>query len=133
MTTELEPPLNRLRILQLNLNKSQKAHLDLINGPLGKDWDVILIQEPYITPLGHIRTPNGFTSISPQDRLLDGSDQTQSIIWVNCKLSSNTWKTMNIPGNNNITAMQISTTDGRITVVNIYNDCTHSRMLAKLK
>jgi len=40
---------------------------------------------------------------------------------------------MNIPGNNNITAMQISTTDGRITVVNIYNDCTHSRMLAKLK
>ena len=40
---------------------------------------------------------------------------------------------MNIPGNNDITVIQISTTGGHITVVNISNDCTHSRMLVKLK
>ncbi|KAF8805473.1 hypothetical protein BYT27DRAFT_7104439, partial [Phlegmacium glaucopus] len=102
-----EPQLNRLRLLQLNINKSQKAHLDLINGPLGKNWDLILIQEPYITTLGHIRTPNGFTLIAPQDCLLDGAEPTRSVIWVNSKLSSNSWKAVNISGNNDITAMQI--------------------------
>ncbi|KAF8810008.1 hypothetical protein BYT27DRAFT_7281835, partial [Phlegmacium glaucopus] len=51
-------PLNRLRIFQLNLNKSQKAHLDLINGAIANGklifqhhWDILLIQEPYITAL----------------------------------------------------------------------------------
>lgn len=92
MTLEHESPLNRLRILQLNLNKSQKAHLNLINGPLGNNWDLILTRELYITPLGHIRTPNGFKIISPQGCFLDNSDQTRLVIWVNSKLSSNNWK-----------------------------------------
>jgi len=133
MTTEFKPPLNRLRILQINLNKSHKAHLDLINGPLSKGWDIILIQEPYITPFSHIRTPNGFKQISPQDRLLDNSDPTCSVIWAHRKISSNTWKVMNIPGNNNISAIQIHTWDGQLNIFNVYNDCMHSRTLTKLK
>jgi len=101
-------------MLQLNLNKLHKAHLDLINGPLGNNWDLILIQEPYITPLGHIRTPNGYTTISPQDRFLDNSDQPRSVTWVNSKLSTNNWKALNILGNNDITALQIKTQEGKL-------------------
>ena len=38
-----------LHILQINLNKSKIAHLDLISYIKGKDWDIILIQELHIT------------------------------------------------------------------------------------
>jgi len=133
MVIEHKLMLNRLKILQLNLNKSQKAHLNLINGPLGNNWDLILIQELYITPLSHIRTPNGFTIISLQDRFLDNTDQPRSVTWVNSKLSTNTWKTLNIPRNNNIMVLQIKTPAGRLSIFNIYNNCTHSRTLLKLK
>ncbi|KAF8153889.1 hypothetical protein B0H34DRAFT_641390, partial [Crassisporium funariophilum] len=59
---------NRLRLLQVNLNKSEKAHHDLYNCALAKHFDIILIQEPYATPKQkYIRPPNRFLSIFPQD------------------------------------------------------------------
>jgi hypothetical protein len=125
---------DRLRIIQLNLNKSEKAHLDFINGALGNKWDVILIQEPYLTHLGHIRAPNGFISIFPLDRLSNQEAIVRSVIWVNSKLSTNSWKEVSISRNNNLTVIQIATGPGKLTIFNIYNDCNHSntQTLAKL-
>jgi len=135
MNRNLNPIPNRLQILQLNLNKSQKAHLDLINGALqvGKWWDIILIQEPYITYLGHIQTPNCFVSISPQARLTKPEDTVRLVIWVNSGLSSNSWKVLNISGNNDLTVVQIKTGNTTILIINIYNDCTHSLTLTRLR
>ena len=129
MNRNLEPLLNRLRILQININKLSKAHLDLINGALAKKWDIILIQEPHITFLGHVRTPNSFASIFPQDRLARPDLVVHSVIWVNSKLSSNSWKAINISGNNDLTAIQIKKGNRKLMIVNIYNPCTHSQML----
>ncbi|TFK38889.1 hypothetical protein BDQ12DRAFT_588473, partial [Crucibulum laeve] len=53
------------QILQLNLRKSEKAHLAQINGNLAVNWDLILIQEPHLTFYSNIHTPNGFCPISP--------------------------------------------------------------------
>ena len=39
----------KIQLLQLNLNKSERAHLDIINKNLSQDYDLILIQEPYTT------------------------------------------------------------------------------------
>jgi hypothetical protein len=124
---------DRLRIIQLNLNKSEKAHLDFINGALGNRWDVILIQEPYLTHLGHIRAPNGFTSVFPLDRLSNQEAIVWSVIWVNSKLSTNSWKEVSISGNNDLTAIQIATGPGKLTIFNIYNDCNHSNTLECLQ
>ena len=132
MNRNLEPLPNRLRILQININKSQKAHLDLINGALGKKWDLILIQEPYLTFLGHIQTPNGFVSIFLQDHLARPDDIVRLVIWVNSELSSNSWKAMNISGNNDLTAIQLKRGNRKMTIINIYNACTHSRTLTWL-
>ena len=99
-------PPDRLQILQINLNKSEKAHLDLINSALGKYWDVILIQEPYLTFLGHIQTPNGFVGIYPTDRLRNQENIVRSVIWINSSLSTNSWKAISIPGNNDLTVVQ---------------------------
>src|SRR5271156_3998260 len=126
--------LNRLHLLQINLNKLEKAHLELINGTLGRDWDIILLQEPYLTQLGHIRTPNGFTCISPHDRLLNQEALIRSAIWVNGSLSSNSWKAINIPGNNDLTALQLNLGyNGKLMIFNIYNDCKHSINLNHLQ
>jgi hypothetical protein len=107
MNRNLEPLPNRLRIFQINLNKLEKTHLNLINGSLGNNWDIILIQEPYLTHLGHIRTPNGFTSIFLPDRLANQEATVRSVIWVSSSLSTNSWKVISIPGNNDLTALQI--------------------------
>ena len=133
MNRNLEPLPNRLWIIQININKSQKAHLDLINRALGKKWDIILIQEPYITFLSHIQTPNGFTSVFPQDCLARLDNIVRSVIWVNSELSSSSWKAMNIPGNNDMMAIQLKRGNRSVTIINIYNACTHSQTLTRLR
>ncbi|KAF9480704.1 hypothetical protein BDN70DRAFT_804789, partial [Pholiota conissans] len=115
-----QQPLNRLRILQINLNKSNKGHLDLINKPLSKDWDIILIQEPHITKMGLIRTPKKYTIVYPPDRYKDGADPVRSVIMVNTQLTSSSWRAINIRGNNDITAIQISNGQKQLTIFNIY-------------
>ncbi|KAF8148183.1 hypothetical protein B0H34DRAFT_641384, partial [Crassisporium funariophilum] len=57
----------RLRILQINLNKLGKAHLDLLNRPLVTKWDVVLIQEPHVTMFLTIRTPMKFQQVYPAE------------------------------------------------------------------
>ncbi|KIJ92651.1 hypothetical protein K443DRAFT_64767, partial [Laccaria amethystina LaAM-08-1] len=67
MSEQPEPRMTRLRILQINLNKSRKAHLELYNRVLGKEWDIVLVQEPHLTFTSNIRTPNGFVTVAPAD------------------------------------------------------------------
>lgn len=77
-----------LRILQINLNKSRIAHLDLIGYIKGKDWDIILIQEPHITnKFNAITTPPNYRPIFPENR---GRDDTlvRSVIWVSKALKT---------------------------------------------
>ena len=62
-------PNNSIRILQINLNKSKKAHLDIINENISKNYDILLIQEPYTTIFNMIRTPTNFRPIYPINRL----------------------------------------------------------------
>ena len=45
-TPHLTP--NRLRIWQQNLNKSRVAQEDLINSEAYKDYNLLILQEPYI-------------------------------------------------------------------------------------
>lgn len=50
--------INKLRLLQINLNKSEKAHLDIINERVSQKYDIILIQEPYTTTFNAIIDQN---------------------------------------------------------------------------
>jgi hypothetical protein len=121
--------LSRLRILQINLNKSAKAHLELYNKVLRKDWDFVLVQEPYVTAMGNIRTPTGYIPVIPVDRYKDGASTTRAVIWVSSDLGTNSWKILNVPGTNDITVIQLAGIYGRLTIINIYNDCTNARTL----
>ncbi|KIJ95236.1 hypothetical protein K443DRAFT_28688, partial [Laccaria amethystina LaAM-08-1] len=67
MSEQPQPSPTRLRILQINLNKSSKAHLELYNRVSKKEWDLVLVQEPHVTTLGNIRTPSEFVPVAPVD------------------------------------------------------------------
>jgi hypothetical protein len=49
-----------LQILQINLNKSEKVHLELLNNLKEKDWDIVLVQESHTTAFSSIRTPTNY-------------------------------------------------------------------------
>jgi hypothetical protein len=115
-----------ITIMQINLNKSQKAHLELINGEASQKYDIILVQEPHVTSFNKIRTPTNFRQVFPINRLqLDAV--TRSAIWVNKRLNTKDWDILDVPDNNDITAIQLKGPYGKLTIFNVYNDCTHSR------
>jgi hypothetical protein len=62
----------KLRILQENLNKSEQAHLDIINEKVSGNYNIILIQEPYATQFNAIQTLTNFSSIFPSNRFQRG-------------------------------------------------------------
>ena len=125
-------PLTKLHILQINLNKSEKSHLDTINGRLSEKYDIILIQEPHVTKFNAIQTPPNFRPVFPRNRFQDNA-QIRSVIWVSKHLETKHWKIIDIKDTNNITAIQLTGEYGKIIIFNIYNDCTHSRNEATLR
>ena len=116
----------RIKILQINLNKSEKAHLDIMNDKVSLNYDVILIQEPHTTAFNAIRTPANFRPVYPKNRLQDEA-QIRSVIWISKRLDTKDWIILDIPETNDITAIQLKGQYGTLAIFNIYNDCRHSR------
>jgi len=108
------------------------VHLELYNKISKKEWDVVLVQEPHVMPLGNIRTPNGYIAVTLADRHKDGAPMIRVVTWVSSELAMRSWKIMNIPGTNDITAIQMTGAYGQLTIINIYNDCMQSRNLCTI-
>lgn len=60
---------DHIKIIQINLNKSEKAHLDLINDRVSQKYDLMLIQKSHTTIFNAIQTPADFRPIFPINRL----------------------------------------------------------------
>ena len=99
-------PNKSIRILQINLNKSEKAHLEIINEKVSHKYDIMLIQEPYTTSFNAIRMPANFRPVYPENRTQDDA-QIRSVIWVNKSLDSKDWTILNIPDTSDISAIQL--------------------------
>jgi len=127
----LEPMPVRLKIWQQNLNKSDKAQYDLINSPIHEEWDLLLLQEPYIDARGNTKANPNWRVLYPSSHLTDNTTK-RSLILVNSKLDTNTWSQITVEGSNDITAVQFKHPQGKLTIFNIYNDCKHSDTLALL-
>ena len=132
MSHDPETSTKRLRIWQQNLNKSDKAHFDLINSPLHQDWDLLLLQEPYIDTFGNTKVNSKWHTLYLSSRLTDEATD-RSVILVNMALDTNIWVQVPFAGSNDVTAIQIQLPQGQITVYNIYNDCRHSRTLERMQ
>src|SRR6266481_7705694 len=127
----IEPNPVRLRICQQNLNKSDKAQYDFINSLIHREWDILLLQELYIDMYGNTKATLHWHTVYPSSHLSDSSTK-HSVILVNANLDSNSWVKIPFNNSNDITVVQIHTTQGRVTIFNVYNDCTHLETLHKM-
>ena len=121
-----------IKILQINLNKSEKAHLDIINDKVSLNYNIILIQESHTTAFNTIRTPTNFRPVYPKNRLQDDT-QIRSVIWVSKRLDTKNWTILDIPNSNDITTIELNGQYGNLAIFNIYNDCRHSRNESTLR
>ena len=131
MPYALEPPLMRLRIWQQNLNKSNKAHFDLIKFPVHKDWDLLLLQELYIDAFRNTKATSKWHVIYPSSHLADNST-CSSVILVNTALDTNLWSQVPLKDSDDVTIIHLHLPHGWLTIFNIYNDCTHSDTLTQI-
>ena len=74
----------------------------------------MLIQEPYTTTFNAIRTPTNFRPVFPSNRFQNDA-QIRSVIWVNRRLNTKDWTIKDIPGTNDITAIQLQGPYRKIT------------------
>lgn len=49
---------NHLQLIQISLNKSERAHFNIINKKVSTKYDIMLIQEPYTTSKLWASLPN---------------------------------------------------------------------------
>jgi ribonuclease HI len=128
-TTTSNP--NRLKLWQQNLNKSRVAHEDLINSDVYKNYDALVLQEPYIDGFGNTKATKDWRVVYPTSHLSQGHP-IRSVILINAKLDTNQWAQLSIQNTGDLVAIQINGTHGDVIIIGIYNDCTHSTSLTIL-
>jgi hypothetical protein len=118
---------------QQNANKSPAAHQALLE-TAGKNFDFILIQEPYIDHLATTRANSYYTIIYPPRHRDDHPKKayTRSVILVNKRINTNNWEALPIDCPD-MTAIKLKMERGIIRIFNIYNDCDHNDTLETLK
>ena len=67
-----------------------------------------------------------FHQVYPADRWKEGA-VVHLAIWVNTEIDTKSWKILKILDTNDITALQIHGPYSVLTILNVYNSCTHSR------
>ena len=128
MSYTVEPLPTRLCIWQQNLNKLDKAHYDLINTPLHKNWDILAFQEPYIDALGNTKANSRWHVVYPMPHLTNNTID-RSVLLINMALDVNRWAHIPVEDSNNVSAIQLHTPKGHTTIFNLYVDCNHSEAL----
>jgi hypothetical protein len=121
-----------LRIWQQNCRKSEACQQDLINSLNPERYDLCLVQEPFIDFLGNTRAPVGWSAIYPPTHLRDGHDRIRSVIFVSPRLAGNACTAIPIDSPD-VSAVQVETERGSVRILNVYNDQTHDRTVAKLR
>src|SRR4051812_37337602 len=119
MPNTTDTSLRQLRIWQQNCRKSLENQLHLINSLNPSEYDICLIQEPYIDPFKNTRAPTGWRTIYPPTHLIDNLPTTRSLILVSPRLATSAWMDLRI-NSPDISALQIWGTFGTILIFNIY-------------
>lgn len=95
------------------------------------NWDVLLIQEPWIDGLDKTRGNGHWRIFYPSNHLNDGHARTRSVFLVNTSLATDAVIPLNFPSSD-ITAIRLKGKFGNCSLFNIYNDCTNNNTLTVL-
>jgi len=107
------------------------AQQHVINSANPNDWDLILIQEPYLNHLSNSRANHHWVVVYPPTHAIEGSARTRSIILVNKNIPSDTYDILPIYSAD-VTGLRLRTQAGEFTLLNIYNSCTDNHSIEKM-
>src|SRR4051812_34293339 len=103
-TTDIDR--RQLSIWQQNCRKSLDNQLHLINSLNPTDYDLCLIQEPYIDHLNNTRAPPGWRTVYPPSHLDPNRPPSRSVILISPRLATSAWMDLRIDSPD-ITAIQL--------------------------
>ena len=95
---------------------------------LHKNRDILALREPYIDTLGNTKANSWWHVVYPSPHLTN-STIDRLVLLINAVLDVNRWAQIPIEGSNDMSAIQLHTPKGRVTIFNLYVDCNHSEAL----
>ncbi|KNZ79761.1 hypothetical protein J132_08764 [Termitomyces sp. J132] len=99
------------------------AQLNLLNSNVPhEEWNIILIQEPYLNKSNNTRASSAWQVIYPTSHL-SNSMHTRSTILINRQLDTNAWHQLTIPDLADMSVVQLIGSFGKVLIFNIYNNC----------
>ena len=124
--------IQHFAIWQQNVNKSHACQHNLIsnNELVRKGISIIALQEPAIDANGYTLASKDWTTIYPT--LHQKTDKsTRAVTLIRASIKSDSWRQMDFPSND-VTVIQINGEWGKLTIVNVYNDCHNDKTIRLL-
>ena len=116
-----------LRISQQNLNKSLIAQLHLLNTTKPTDWDILLIQEPWIA-FNETRATQHWRVLYPKIYFEDNTKPLRSLILVNSNIPTNLYQQLQF-NMADVIGITLKIGDRKIIIINVYNDCNNDEAI----
>ena len=110
---------------------SHTAQLTLLNSPISDEWDILAIQEPALNTLGNTRANTHWRVAYPDCKYSHG-EKPRAVTLVSSKLSTNAWRQVPFLLKD-IVIIQLDTSGGKCTIVNVYNDNNHDNTVEELE
>ena len=108
----------RLKIWQQNLNTSNIAQLSLLNNTDRGNWDILMLQEPYINSIGNTASFHHYHVVYPTLHHAS-KKRCRAVSLISTAISPNSWTQIDFPSCD-VVIIQISTLNSKCTLVNIY-------------
>lgn len=107
------------------------AQASLLNSPSAMEWDVMVIQEPYLNFLRNTCANHRWHVIYPSQHYTHPQRRSRAVTLINTSINTNSWKQIFFPSSD-VVIIQLSGTYGHCTIFNIYNDCNSQDTLTAL-
>ncbi|KAG1801730.1 uncharacterized protein BJ212DRAFT_1250008, partial [Suillus subaureus] len=85
-----------------------------------KDYDIVIIQEPFVDILGNTKASPDWNVVYPTQKY-SHQDRTCAVILINKCINMSNWRQLPFPSYD-VTVVQLNGAFGKITIFNIYDD-----------
>jgi hypothetical protein len=122
----------KLVIWQQNVNKSPTCQHDIISSKslIELDVSIVTLQEPALNHFDKTIATKDWIPLYPS---MHGKNPklTRSVTLICSALTKDSWQQLDFPSGD-VTALQLKGNWGKLTIFNIYNDCSHNQTIELL-
>jgi len=120
---------DHITVWQQNVNKLHSCQHNLIsnNKLVNKGINLIALQEPAIDSNGYTLASRDWTPVYPTPHR-SSEIPTRAVMLINASIRLDTWKQLDFPSSD-IMVIQLNGGWGKLTIVNVYNDCNNNNTI----